>query len=133
MGTNYYHKTKPCEKCGSRKVEKHIGKSSYGWEFHFRGYLDESIVSFEDWKNEFKDEDKQIVDEYGEVIPLAEFGEIVESKKGGLNNYNVTVGQPQTEKEKKYCAERQNGYGFGRDNKCWKDNEGHTFTDHEFC
>ena len=47
MGTNYYHRTNICPHC-NRYDERHIGKSSVGWHFNFRGY--DEIKTFEDWK-----------------------------------------------------------------------------------
>ncbi len=37
MGINYYHRTNICKECG-RYDERHIGKSSHGWQFSFHGY-----------------------------------------------------------------------------------------------
>lgn len=134
MGLNHYLRTKACEKCGHRKEELHIGKSSMGWQYHFEGYIEQSIVSLEDWMNEFKDENKEIVDENGEVIDKDDFLSMIYLKKlnDNINLYNVTVGQPQTEKEKKYCKERHNYCGHSSDFKCWIDKDGYVFTQGKF-
>jgi len=46
MGTNYYHRTNICEKCG-RFDETHIGKSSWGWTFSFHG--PNGVSSYANW------------------------------------------------------------------------------------
>jgi hypothetical protein len=135
MGTNYFLQGKACDSCGHVEIKKHIGKSSLGWEFHFRGYRELSIVSIEDWENECADERKVIVDEYGEKIEKVEFFRRARASKEEhalLNQYNVTVGQPQTEREKKYCETRHNQHGYCSDRPCWKDNAGYAFTDCDF-
>lgn len=133
MGTNYYLKNKPCETCGHYKNQKHIGKSSYGWQFHFRGYREESIVTFLDWMEEIKDPKKIIVDEYGKEISLEEFTKLVELKKSGLNHCNIVTNNPMTELESKYLDQRNpNIYGKNIRDNVWKDNHGNAFTDCEF-
>lgn len=131
MGTNYYLRTETCTNCNRSYDGLHIGKSSHGWQFHFRGYLDQSIVCYEDWLNEFNDKRKRIYNEYGESYTIEKFKEVVESKKEGLNHYNVTNNIPMTEKEKEYCKDKFNPYKS--EYKCWKDNNGFTFTDNVFC
>lgn len=137
MGTNYYLKSRPCDACGYSKNEKHIGKQSCGWEFHFRGYRDESIVDFDDWVNLIDDPNKQIVNEYGEVIDKESFkeGRLISLKNGLLNHYNVIYGLPMNDRERAYCADRNNHCGYtnrGSERNCWKDKRGFTFTDNEF-
>ncbi len=123
MGTNYYHRTNICD-CCSRYDERHIGKSSGGWEFSFQGYKDEEhqpkIASFEDWKRELQAEGK-IFDEYGKEYSYEEFVKFVETKKGGTFNDRSNTNQYD------YCVEH--GYGVSND---WKDAEGHPFTSAEF-
>jgi len=133
MSTNYYLRTQPCEKCGHSEYKKHIGKSSSGWEFCFRGYLDESIVSYQGWVKEISCENKEIIDECGNIIKFDAFTQII-SRKGDhlLNIFNVTKGVPITQKEKEYCSTRHNQYGMSSDTKAWKDNQGFAFIDNEF-
>jgi hypothetical protein len=133
MGTNYYLKSKPCYACGHSKNEKHIGKSSFGWQFHFRGYPEDSLVSFDDWMREFADENKVIVDEYGQNVKLQELIDLIESKKDGLNHYNVICGHPMTKKEREYCKERQHITPYYDEKDKWKDDKGYAFSGYEFC
>ena len=75
------------------------------------------------------------MDEYGRTIEIQEFFDNARASKeinALLNHYNVTYGQPQTEREKKYCETRHNQHGYNNDCRCWKDNEGYTFTDNDF-
>jgi hypothetical protein len=134
MGTNYYHISKPCEKCGRHEKEKHIGKSSGGWQFHFRGYRDECIVSFKDWLEQLKDPNKEIIDEYGRKIPLEDFlGTVTSKKHENLNHYNVCCNHPMNEHERKYLADRPGIYpSDGIEKRTWKDDEGFAFTENEF-
>ena len=132
MGMNHYLRTKPCAKCGCIKTEKHIGKSSHGWQYNFRGYPAESIVSYKDWLDNLMDDNKEIVDENGDVFTLDEFLDKIASKNQGLNLYNVTVGYPMTDREKEYVRERQNINYKDRDLNIWKDDEGYAFSGDEF-
>ncbi len=85
MGTNYYHRIDICESC-NRYKEKHIGKSSAGWQFSFQGYREDEdipkIASFEDWKRELQ-ADGKIFDEYGREMSFEEFVEYVERRQTG--------------------------------------------------
>lgn len=127
MGTNYYLRHKPCPICGSIKNEIHIGKSSCGWQFDFRGYKSENIVSYKDWLEEFNNEKKEIVDEYGIIVPLEEFRYCVErhERKEMLNHSNIAHRVPQNDKEKKYMKEHTAPYYNAE--LYWKDNEGYSF------
>lgn len=96
MGTNYYlhiyeGDPTPCETCGhcerERITEIHIGKSSGGWRFLFQGYPsgifedgDDPVHSLADWVREFEKGDREIRDEYGDLITLEEFLEWVGAK-----------------------------------------------------
>ncbi len=69
MGTNFYHRINICSEC-RRYDERHIGKSSVGWQFSFKGWKDSegrpAIKSWQDWKYILKTfKDGQIFDEYG--------------------------------------------------------------------
>lgn len=134
MGTNYYLRSKPCEKCGTCQTEKHIGKSSVGWQFHFRGYKDSMIVSFKDWIQEFTDPNKEIYDEYGNKLDIEKFINIVSVQKHEcLNYYNICFNHPMNEQERKYIKERMNFFPIdANERKIWKDNEGYAFSDSEF-
>jgi len=117
MGTNYYHRTNICKHC-NRFEEKHIGKSSAGWQFNFQGYNAEQhrppIMSFEDWKKEL-DANGKIVNEYGKECSFEEFVKMVEDKQTDKFNHFD------------YCTEK----GYNMDND-WHDGEGYSFTSSDF-
>jgi len=121
MGTNYYHRTDICE-CCNRYKEKHIGKSSAGWQFSFQGYRDykdqPKIESFQDWKRELL-ADGKIFDEYGREFSFHEFCELVESKQSQPNNHYDC------------CAASSVAVGYDM-SQDWKDEEGYSFSSSEF-
>jgi len=71
MGTNYYMRENICNSCG-RYNELHIGKSSYGWAFSLRIYIDENIRTLSDWKKLWQDPKNLIFDEYDNAITVDE-------------------------------------------------------------
>ena len=106
MGTNYYYRDEKCPTCG-RYDERHIGKSSAGWTFNFRGYDD--IRSYKDWLAILEKEQVIIYDEYGDTISLEDFKKLVESKRNSFHNH----------------AKEYPQYS-------WLDKEGNSFSDNEF-
>ena len=111
MGTNYYHKTNICPQCG-RFDEAHIGKSSAGWQFSFRGYPE--IRSYKDWIKELK-RNGVIYDEYGRGVTLREFKSMVASKKSFKNHYDYCkIDHPESVRDQ------------------WKDENGFSFQSNEF-
>ena len=78
MGTNYYTSTY-CDACKRQDRDYHIGKSSYGWSFLFRGYRPEGLVSWDAWKEFLKD--KTIMNEYNEQIDYDWFVHFIEGEK----------------------------------------------------
>lgn len=125
MGTNYYHRTNICAECGHYD-ERHIGKSSIGWQFSFRGYnidrddFDEEakpiIASWQDWKEVLKE--GKIFDEYGKEWSYDDFIAKVEKTKGKQNHYDYLCDSPQ--------------YGAPYLIDMWKDAEGWDFSSMEF-
>lgn len=117
MGTNYYLQEKPCDTCKRIGKKLHLGKSSWGWQFHFRAHLDEEppIKSFADWIERFNMETHEIVNEDNESISSPEFIEMVESKMEGTN-YNDYI----------------KGSGAWQEHVNWKDDSGNSFTEWEF-
>jgi hypothetical protein len=79
MSTNYYVIENHCECCNRYEEAYHIGKSSYGWAFTFRGYRQKDLTSWQAWKEFLKD--KKIKDEFGEDVNYAWFVEYVEGYK----------------------------------------------------
>ncbi len=108
MGTNYYHRTSICRSCG-RCDERHIGKSSGGWTFSFRGYPEDGIKSWQDWLLILKAGGK-IYNEYGDQISIRDFIKLVKSKSKNKLNHS------------KECPEGN-----------WLDRELNSFSSSEFC
>lgn len=124
MGTNYYLRNNICEKCDLYD-ELHIGKSSAGWRFSFRAYLDPDdvpdgkiIQNIYDWKRVIDQEDCQIFDEYGDFHTKESFYSLV-TKKSGLKSHAQYV----LDNSDKYPA-------HAKDN--WSDELGNSFTNNEF-
>lgn len=141
MGMNFFLSDVKCEKCGCVKEEPiHIGKSSYGWTFHFHGRIDgyddnEKISCFKKWKELIENPNKIILDEDGGVIDKQKFFDLVESKKDGLNIVNVVNCNPISKKEIEYMREisRKNYYkdlDFSED--FWFDSEKYNFSQGHF-
>jgi hypothetical protein len=89
MGCNYFLRTNQCNDC-NRYDEKHIGKSSAGWRFTFRGYrhfdfeTDQEVTvigTLAKWKELFFTDGAQIFDEYGKEITIPDFLAKVEAKR----------------------------------------------------
>ena len=126
MGCNYYLRKNECKHC-NRYDDIHIGKSSAGWTFSFRGYKDTDdytsylinvpVESWKDWQEILRKEDN-IYDEYNRKISFEEFQKLVESKKEQPNNH-VT-----------YCEKEYADTDYL--NRLWLDEEGNSFSDSEF-
>ena len=85
MGTNYYLSDPPCLTCG-RVSDKddwvHLGKSSGGWTFSFRG--SDQVRNYEEWCKQIEDalaDRKIIINEYEEPVSFDYLKLIVENKK----------------------------------------------------
>jgi len=117
MGTNYYAILNYCDHCG-RGDKIHIGKSSAGWTFGFRGYtsvygcdgLVTPIKSYQDWIVYL--DDKRIENEYGEQFTLDDFMDIVKSKKDSKSNHAI--------------ESQKNNWIDNKD--CWLDEDGNSFS-----
>lgn len=134
MGCNYYLRSKPCLQCGHAKNEKHIGKSSGGWQFHFRGYREDALTSYEEWLIQLSDLGREIVDEYGEVISLEDFKDKVARKQDGINHFRIIMNTPNTDNERDYLKRNPpRYYDIDYNQRCWIDHEGYAFTGWEFC
>lgn len=125
MGMNYYFHYNVCGHCG-RSDKIHIGKSSYGWTFSFRGYKFHDkvpdIKSYKDWLNFIEpnlklSKDCQIENEEGEIVSLEYFKKMIIDKSTESNNHTLNARQWHQEHA-------------SRD--CWLDDEGHSFCRSEF-
>lgn len=144
MGTNYYiYGKQSCPHCDKPVIDRsrrlHIGKSSMGWSFSFRGYepgsydlydfdqeLGESwaplgVMREKDWKKAISSllvDDHFLEDEYGDSVTQEEFWKLVDDKRDGQNHTT-------------YCREdsrnREHGYS-----DCWLDDKGNSFSKGEF-
>jgi hypothetical protein len=117
MGTNYYVHLKHCPQC-NRYEERHVGKSSFGWQFTFRGYRAEDgqvppIQSADDWRVVISNEGL-VWDEYGAPMTAAEFWQMVERKRDGKSHYAE-------------CAKE-----YKSPSAVWLDPAGHNFIATEF-
>lgn len=90
MGTNYYAIK---NKISLYPQSIHIGKSSAGWKFLFRGYFkgenyifeNLEIKSIDDWKTFLKNYDYIILDEYDKIISYDDFFKMVEKLQSNNN------------------------------------------------
>ena len=105
MGTNYYHHTAVCSKCGEGE-ESHIGKSSFGWTFNWHAL--EDVKSCDEWYDRLG-AGGSIIDEYGEIISLEDFRKLVDEKRNSKHNHALE-------------------YPEGN----WTDDDGCSFSDNEF-
>jgi hypothetical protein len=122
MGTNYYVRTNHCEHC-NRHETQHIGKSSWGWAFSFRGYRYDGLCSWQDWKTYLKD--KVIIDEYDEIKPYDEFVNMIETVKAP----DYTREDGHTNKVHNTEGRKDGWYNPEYD---WDDPQGYSFTSREF-
>lgn len=124
MGTNYYVATNHCECCDRYDEEYHIGKSSYGWAFSFRGYRPGRLVSWKNWKEFLKD--KIITDEYGERIDYDWFVQYVEGEK------RPGFVRQDGHKNLQHNEEGRKPAGWYNPEYDWDDEEGYAFCSREF-
>jgi len=99
MSTNYYLKYNICE-CCNRFDKIHIGKSSAGWQFVFRGHGEDFmpvLQTYDQWmdfiENQLYEETAKIVNEYGKEIEYQEFINMVKEKQENPKNkvHNFTA------------------------------------------
>jgi hypothetical protein len=136
MGMNFFMVKKATDE--ERKVLRkfhadvpklHIGKSSCGWQFLFHSPdsfdlgdwgITEKITSFKQWKRLLAtNPETEIMDEEGKIVPLHEFVEWVEKKRGGKNHVIELLNG-------------DDGNVFFAKEKCFIDDEGHPFDMSEF-
>lgn len=125
MGTNYYLHTDVCEHCKRSENVIHVGKSSAGWPFLFRGYrkwppdgLPHPITSATEWRAFIAsaiEQKAKLRDEYGKEQDIADFWKFVERKRGETAGPNAS-----------------RTYSHGDRESEWYDAEGYRFCDNEF-
>jgi hypothetical protein len=93
MGTNYFLHTNICPHCKRSENQVHIGKSSMGWPFLFRGYPEKDcwpdgiphpITGALEWEELMRvaiEKGGAIIDEYGTHHTFDEFWQMVRRKQ----------------------------------------------------
>lgn len=128
MGTNYYVAKNHCECCDRYDKEYHIGKSSHGWAFSFRGYRSEQLVSWQAWKEFLKD--KIIMNEYQQQVDYGRFVEYIEGPKSpGYTRPDGHVNLQHNEEGRKPSP---SGYTWFNPEYDWDDDQGYAFCSREF-
>jgi hypothetical protein len=128
MGTNYYLHRNVCDHCKRGDPPLHIGKSSAGWTFSFRGYRSEwdaesigrKIVCETDWRVFLEESVKAgcvVRDEYGRDVSLSELWSWVNTKRAEPHNHTT------------YCMKHHHDYAA---EKCWLDGNGNSFSEADF-
>jgi hypothetical protein len=125
MGTNYYVAKNLCECCNRYDEEYHIGKSSGGWAFTFRGYPAERLTSWKAWKAFLKDH--IIMDEYHERIDYDWFVVYIEGPKAP--NFVDEQGRKNLQHND---YGKTNQYPYFNPQNDWDDENGYAFTTREF-
>lgn len=138
MGTNYYWIKDACSHCNRGSSSVHIGKSSAGWTFHFKGYRSDDwnggpeIASWKDWRVIL--EGQRIEDEYGHVVTLPELEELINGKRDGINFARIALRKDLTERDRSYMEDHPRDLlvqGYRSEGE-WLDHEGNAFSDSEF-
>jgi hypothetical protein len=125
MGTNYYVAKNRCECCNRYDLEYHIGKSSYGWAFSFRGYRAERLVTWQAWREFLREQ--TIVDEYGDVIDYDWFVDMIQTHKApGFQRPDGHVNLQHNEQGR---IDQRPWFDADYD---WDDEDGYAFTSREF-
>jgi len=123
MGTNYYVAENICECCKRYDDKYHIGKSSWGWAFSFRGYKYGGLTTWQKWKDYLKD--KKIYNEYREPVDYNWFVEYIETEKAPhyvrYDGHKNLVHNEEGRKE-----------GWFNPEYDWDDPEGYSFNSREF-
>lgn len=126
MGCNYYLHKNVCPHCNRSDKEIHIGKSSAGWTFSFRGhrnYYEEpyDIKSYKDWADYLGKTlaagDSLIKDEEGAITTFDELIKLIEDKRYEKLNHTT------------YCQKEHPEHAAMN---CWLDEDGNSFTGCEF-
>lgn len=151
MGTNYYFERVDLNK------KWHIGKSSYGWEFHFEAQPELDVYSSTQWIKYIKDGLSQtswkmyaptskyncrIVNEYDEEVLFEDFMKIVltEERQKGFDGELTNHFRYLQEVEFKTARDMRLQHGIPVNIKleevqpanCWLDNEGYSVSLGEF-
>lgn len=119
MGTNYY-----ARQPGETGEGLHIGKSSGGWDFLWRGHEDLNLVTRELWESWLKQPDITIVAEYGVEYTLTEFLERVVDEKP----VDSVIQHAHY-----WLRHSRDSLENSLNHSCWVDENGYPFCGLEFC
>lgn len=128
MSTNYYVAENRCDCCQRYDRIYHIGKSSSGWSFSFRGYRSfkgERLSSWQEWKEFLRE--CLIVDEYGNIVSFNDFCTLVETVKAP--NYINKNGHRNLQHNEEGKNKIRPWFNPMTD---WDDSDGYAFTSKEF-
>jgi hypothetical protein len=126
MGTNYYARVNHCDKC-NRGDDLHIGKSSFGWKFSFRGHRDHAppLTTEQAWRDFLREH--PIFDEYGDRVEYDEFWKrAINKERSELRDHidylrNGTIGGDREYIERRLAS-----------GEAWHDDKGNSFLGSEF-
>ena len=123
MGTNYFIKSdagSACACCGHTppSQEVHLGKSSGGWAFLFKGNRDPEngplVTTEQEWWAELQRRvhaGQFVWDEYGDIISLPELRKVIDSTRQGRPHTQLVT---------------------AAHSSAWQDEEGNSFMESEF-
>jgi hypothetical protein len=126
MGMNYYVLIPNIEQ------KLHIGKSSCGWTFSFRGYRNLGefqgiIICEEDWKRVLSNKKVKIIDEEDRIVTYNDFWDVVDCKRNEkLNHAKLTLERSPEIFSTGYISQEYI-------NQNWIDSHENSFTGGEFC
>jgi len=132
MGTNFYLQRKV--NADGRRQDLHICKISYGWTPSIQGYYgndynEPTLKTWFDWKmflkNEVKNNEGLIFNEYDELISYSDFIKKIEDwqKHGVSENFNNHAVEAHSD-----------SFGIDQEYKdgCWVDPQGYSFNTRDF-
>ena len=144
MGTNYYVTLKETDddkffdysefgSIGSNRTIKfaslHVGKSSYGWAFHYRGYRQLGLVSFDSFRDFINESNRLLVDEYGEIQDKDKFHQMILTYKSPMYiNKTGDINKDHMD----YCISHRSLSLETIREQMWHDNMGYSFWESNF-
>ena len=143
MGTNYYITLNETdsdahideasfERIGGNRTIRfatlHVGKSSYGWAFHYRGYRHIGLDSFDSFKEFIDDPNRVLIDENGEIQDKNEFHDMLLTHKS-QNYRNVAF---RNKDHMNYFIEENSLSLATIKREMWHDDNGYSFWENNF-
>lgn len=106
----------------------HIGKSSYGWAFHYRGYRNVGLDSNKSFKEFIDEPNRIIIDEYGEIVDKDEFHTMIETVKSPTYVINGQINKDHMN----YCIQESSLSMETIQREMWHDELGYSFWENNF-